>query len=211
MRDWTILPWGFFPGVLTRWKMSSNWKYICQLGSPSWNQAMKKFLLCVPEMDNQSQTRKKLLVQMNPLMLHVQEIMKTRTVKLIKVLCGQPSPPVDMQSKEPAMESNFKKKHIPLCKGKNYQTTIGYKKQKKLNIMTLKVNLQGVLTRTVKKIKKCGQWSQKWICSYPNQQLQECVMTRTVNLQDVTVTRRGIMTETVNLMCNLNLKELCYF
>ena len=37
--------------------------------------------------------------------------------------------------------------------------------------------------------------SQKWICGHPNQQLQDCIVTKTVNPQDAT--RRRIMTRTV--------------
>ena len=36
---------------------------------------------------------------------------------------------VDMQSKEPAMQASFKKKHVPLCKDKNYQSTRCYRKK----------------------------------------------------------------------------------
>ena len=36
---------------------------------------------------------------------------------------------MDMQSKEPAMQSNFKKKHGPLCKDKNSQSTRCYRKK----------------------------------------------------------------------------------
>ena len=97
-------------------------------------------------------------------------------------------------------------------------------------MMTRNVNLWCVLRRTVKKLKVliCGQWSHQWICSYPNQQyhtsIQDCVVTRTVNLQDVS--RKSVqwdqyvMTRTVNLlnicvmtrnvMCNLNQKELIF-
>ena len=35
---------------------------------------------------------------------------------------------MDMQSKEPAMQSSFKKKHVPLCRDKNCQSTRCYKK-----------------------------------------------------------------------------------
>ena len=66
-----------------------------------------------------------------------------------------------------------------------------------------------VLTRTVK-IPICGQWSQKWknqvICSYQSQQYHtitnDCVVTRTVNLQDVTRNLNiSSPTRTVNLLC----------
>ena len=59
-----------------------------------------------------------------------------------------------------------------------------------------------VMTRTVKLI--CSQWSQQWICSQLNHQVTSCVLTRTVNLPDVT--RKSIqwdqnaMTRTVNLL-----------
>ena len=40
----------------------------------------------------------------------------------------QVKPQVDMWSKEPAMQSSFKKKHVPLCSDKNCQSTRCYKK-----------------------------------------------------------------------------------
>ena len=36
---------------------------------------------------------------------------------------------MDMQSKEPAMQSSFKKKYVPLCSDKNCQSTRCYKKK----------------------------------------------------------------------------------
>ena len=77
-----------------------------------------------------------------------------------------------------------------------------------VKIWTLKVKFQGILTRTVKKMKItiCSQWPTIYICGYPSQQLEDCARIRTANLQDVILN----MTRTVNLMCNLNLKELYY-
>ena len=73
-------------------------------------------------------------------------------------------------------------------------------------MMTRTVNLMCVLTRTVKKLQMfiCSQWLIQVICSYPKQHYhtsaQDCIMTRTVKLQDVT---RNLnipsMTKTVNL------------
>ena len=37
-------------------------------------------------------------------------------------------PQMDMQSKGPAMQSSFKKKHVPLCSDKNCQSTRCYRK-----------------------------------------------------------------------------------
>ena len=39
---------------------------------------------------------------------------------------------MDMQSKEPAMQSSFKKKHVPSCNDKNYQSTRCYRKKNPL-------------------------------------------------------------------------------
>ena len=38
-------------------------------------------------------------------------------------------PKMDMQSKEPTMQSSFKKKHVPLCKDKTCQSTRCYRKK----------------------------------------------------------------------------------
>ena len=121
-------------------------------------------------------------------------------------------PQINVQSKEPAKQSSFKKK------------------QKELNMMTLKVNQRWNicdLTRTVKKIlgQRCpeviyGQWPRKQMCSYPNQQYhmstEDCARIKSADLQDTTRVQWDqciIMTKTLNLQMwsNLNLKELCYF
>ena len=60
-------------------------------------------------------------------------------------------PQMDVQSKKPAMKPS-NKKSIGL--NKNCEATVGCKKQKKCKyMMTFKVNLPSVLTRTVKKRK----------------------------------------------------------
>ena len=83
-------------------------------------------------------------------------------------------------------------------------------------VMTITVNLpnlirnQCVLTRTVKttKVLFCSQWSHKWICGQGNQQcklvsrrnMYVYVVTKTVNLQDVTRNPNTLsVTRTVNL------------
>ena len=38
-------------------------------------------------------------------------------------------PEMSMESKEPAMQSGFKKKHVPLCSDKNCQSTRCYKRK----------------------------------------------------------------------------------
>ena len=67
--------------------------------------------------------RDKVIVQMNNLMiLDVQKIKETRTVKLKKVLiCGQRSPKKDRQSEKPAMKSSNKKS---VGVSKNYKATM---------------------------------------------------------------------------------------
>ena len=73
--------------------------------------------------------------------------------------------------------------------------------KRNVHMMTLKVNFQDILTRTVKKMKIliCSQWPiQKWICGYPNHQLEDCLVTKTVNPHDAT--RKEIMTKTVKVI-----------
>ena len=55
-------------------------------------------------------------------------------------------PQIDMQSKEPAMQSSFKKKHVPFCNDKNCQSTRCYKKknQVKQGIRCSDKNLQEI-------------------------------------------------------------------
>ena len=80
--------------------------------------------------------------------------------------------------------------------------------------MTLKVNLQKkinyyVMTRTVKKGMLCGQRPKKKIpmCSYPNQQLKGYVVTRTVNLLDVT--RKSVQGDQCAMTRTVHLSNMC--
>ena len=66
-------------------------------------------------------------------------------------------PEMDIQSKEPAMQSSFKKKHIASCCDRNCQSTICYKKKSPVRPMygnDKNVNLPSI----------CGQRSQQVIC-----------------------------------------------
>ena len=90
---------------------------------------------------------------------------------------------MDVQLKKPA------KKSIGLSKDKNCQVTICENTDSNSQV-------SGIWTRAVKKMKIliCSQWQIQIICSYPNQQYyistEDCVVTRTVNLPDVT--RKGV-------------------
>ena len=54
----------------------------------------------------------------------------TRAVKKLKVFISGPvKSPMYLQSREPAMQSSFKKKHVTLCSNKNCQSTRCYKKK----------------------------------------------------------------------------------
>ena len=48
-----------------------------------------------------------------------------------KIVMQPVKPPIDVQFKEPSKQSSFKKKHVPLLKGKNCEATMSHKKQKK--------------------------------------------------------------------------------
>ena len=112
----------------------------------------------------------------------------TRTVK-ISGLCGQ--------------YSQQRKNHAICSQCQDQQCHNLVTRKGNLYMMT-SVNLQCILTRTVKLI--CGQWSQQKnqiICGQVNQQVtRRWVVTRTVNLQDAirksTQWYQCVMTRTVN-------------
>ena len=88
-------------------------------------------------------------------------------------------PQMDVRLMNPPMKSSSKKL-IRSAKDKNCQATISNKKKRNIHMTTLKVNLQDILTRTVKKrkISICSLWTIQ-IFGYPRQQWDQCtIMTK---------------------------------
>ena len=199
-----------YPAVLINQEMistSSMFLYYGRNQKPSLKQVQRRFQMCVQFKNNllQVQTKNNILVYVprkNTFLPGVQRRNKTRTINMIKMhICGQSSQRLTCSQYQDQQNYNLStRKEIKWISSK-----CPWK-------MTITVNLPSfirnlcVLTRTVKKMKILiwGQWSNQWICSYPNQQyhtrIQDYEVTKTGSLQDVTRNLNILrVTKTVNL------------
>ena len=117
-------------------------------------------------------------------------------------------PAMDMWSREPSMWSSFNKKHIALCNDKSCQSTTCYKKENpvKQGSMCSDKNCQET------NLFIYGHWSQKRksqiLCSYPNQQWNNLIQrTRTLNL--LAVSRKSVQLDQCAMTRTVNLPNIC--
>ena len=68
-------------------------------------------------------------------------------------------PPMDVQLKEPAEQSSFKKKHVPLYKDKNCKATMSHKKQKKGEYKDSKSHISRNSDKNCKEKESSNMWS----------------------------------------------------
>ena len=101
-------------------------------------------------MDNLSQKRKNVIVQMSNLIIHVQKNKIDKNYQAEKNV---------MHPVKPAKQSSFKKKHISLYKDKNCKATISCKKQKKCEYADSNSHVSRNSDKNCqeKKIVLCGQ------------------------------------------------------
>ena len=115
---------------------------------------------------------------------------------------------MDMQSEEPAKQSSFKKKHVPLYKDKNCKVTKSHKKQKECeyndsNSQSFKCSDKNCQEKENNNMQSVTNNTNMWL---PKPAIRR--LCKDKNCQSTGFIL--YMTRTVNLMCHLNLKDLYY-